>query len=290
MAIVWDATTFAEYYDVEVATSDYITILDDGSHGLTEGQRQNWSGTINGLVRTGHEGINRHKKLNNLWYYRWAKPLKASYGKLFAQHSPHVWWQRAKWLIARLESFGLNETHRVLIVGSTFGYLIHAFHHASDFGLASVNFPNVWGMDIGNYVEANYNVEKLSNDEITVFDDISDYDQGQSIKNKLTAATGDNTFHVIVSEDVLGSFSDGNGNLDSQAGNRFLAGCESALIGSNFARIIHIVSTDPITNISPGNQVVVMSAQGWWGTILNSRLQSHTVVDVHGSGMLGGTA
>lgn len=156
-------------------------------------------------------------------------------------YAPTYYVKRAKFLISRLAAMGLNETHRILIIGSAFGYLIHAFRHAAhpSFNAANVNYPNVWGIDGSTYISNNFNNEQLdldgSNDGTTTV--FRTFANNAATRNALTTLTGGNTFHVIISEEVIESLT----NPELLA---FAADCESRLNSVLFGRIIHIVTPD----------------------------------------------
>ena len=151
MPIDWDAATYALYYDVRVADPVFAVAADPSDTGMAEGDKRAWAGNDGeGRPRTGHEGLARDTKptsptFGQLMYYRQVYPLRSGYGKAYAQYSD-VFKRRAKWIIGRLITLGLNETHSELVAGSGFGYLIHAFYNAATCGLAARYFTQVWGL------------------------------------------------------------------------------------------------------------------------------------------------
>lgn len=159
--------------------------------------------------------------------------------------------RRAKFLISRLEAMGLNSSHRVLIIGSAFGYLIHAFRHAAHpkFNAASQDYPNVWGIDGSSYINNNFANEQLDLDgstdsTTTVF---RTFVNNAATRNALTNLTGANTFHVIISEEVIESLS----NVELLT---FATDCESRLNSLLFGRIIHIVTPNIVDSFGMGFQ------------------------------------
>lgn len=175
------------------------------------------------------------------------------YGKRFAQRCgpgryddiPWYYVRRAGWLIMRLENLGLNENHRVLIVGGGFGYLNYAFRHIADYPAVTqqifpnhtfTNHPLTWQVDNSAWIESNWDAERLG-DEDVVWDDILNISK-QQLRAKLVQLTGDWQFHVIITENVLESYSAEENALLLQ----LALACEVALIGDDHRRIIHIVN------------------------------------------------
>jgi hypothetical protein len=176
--------------------------------------------------------------------------------------------RRARFLISRLEALGLNSTHRVLIIGSAFGYLIHAFRHAAHpkFNAASQNYPNVWGIDGSAYIANRFADEQLDLDgstdgTTTVFRAFVNTAQ---VRNALTSLTGANTFHVIISEEVIESLT--NAELLT-----FATDCESRLNSTVFRRIIHVVTPNLQDNVGFGMRSLSLDA---WAALR----PSHTFV------------
>lgn len=173
-------------------------------------------------------------------YGKWlARLVELPSARPALEYPPLFYTRRAKFLISRLEALGLNQTHRVLIIGSGFGYLIHAFRHAAhpSFNAASVNYPNVWGIDGSTYIANRFANEQLDLDgstdgTTTVF---RTFANNAATRNALTTLTGANTFHVIITEEVIESLT--NTELATLAGD-----CELRLNNPVFRRIIHIVT------------------------------------------------
>ena len=185
-------------------------------------------------------------------YGRWlSRLLELPAVRPAADYLPLYHIRRAKFLISRLEAMGLNSSHRVLIIGSAFGYLIHAFRHAAhpSFQAASQNYPNVWGIDGSTYISNNFANEQLdldgSNDGTTTV--FRTFVNNAATRNALTNLTGGNTFHVIITEEVIESLS--NAELLTLASD-----CESRLNSAFFGRIIHIVTPNIVDSSGFGFQ------------------------------------
>lgn len=173
-------------------------------------------------------------------------------------YAPHFYIKRAKFLISRLEALGLNSTHRVLIIGSGFGYLIHAFRHAAhpSFQAANVNYPNVWGIDGSTHIANRFASEQLDLDgatdgTTTIF---RTFANNAATRNALTNLTGGNTFHVIITEEVIESLT--NAELLTLAN-----GCETRLNSTTFRRILHIVTPNLADSANLGLRS--LSLDGW---------------------------
>ena len=170
------------------------------------------------------------------------------YGKDFARYiqrgtRPFEFYRRrSDFIISRLQSAGLDSTHRGLIIGSGFGYLIYALHQAG--------YPLWWGIDSSDYISTNFLAQSLESNT-TIFDDILSIGK-TPLKNKLINLTGDWQFHVIITENVVESYSvDENPALLQLA-----TACEAALIGVDYRRIIHIVDDfQPVIYDGDGNPV-----------------------------------
>lgn len=188
---------------------------------------------------------------------------RLTYSKFLLQHmqDPHdseytFHKQRAKYIIPRLDELGLNETHRVLVVGSGLAPLVHAFRRAQTYGLASVNYPNVWGIEGSQAIIDYYDSQKLDEDDATIW---SDFQNKQPVKNALTSKTGDWHFNVIITEDVVEG-------LTVQEASNFFDDCEAALIGTSLRRIIHLVNPNAVDSGGLGFRFQSLSA---WNTQRN---------------------
>ena len=73
----------------------------------------------------------------------------------------HSYKQRARYIIPRLTALGLNDTHRILIVGAGLGALVYAFRHANRFSNGTYpDFPNVWGIDSSTAIQNSYSEQR----------------------------------------------------------------------------------------------------------------------------------
>lgn len=155
-----------------------------------------------------------------------------TYGRDYAElfympHQPGLTYYEDRW--TRLTSqwdWDLNS--RILVVGCGFGFLIEVAHDAG--------YTNIWGLDNSHYISSKRGVEARG-DVLMVDDDI----RGEGrIKTALRTLTGDDTFGVIITEDVLTSY-------DIAEMPPIFAACEAGLATGNPAsNIIHMVSEGPI--------------------------------------------
>lgn len=183
-----------------------------------------------------------------LWSWRIGDPDAPDFGTVYHEYNlrlaqriegpyddtPTYYLKRAGWLISRLESFGLNSEHRIMIVGACFGYLLYAFRYAG--------YTNTWGLEIDTYFRDNQATQGLPG--LDVSNDI-EYDSilnitKQQLKSKLVQRTGDWTFEVVITDDLVPSYSNPVLLDVAQA-------CEVMCRGTDYRRIIHLV-----TDVKPG--------------------------------------
>lgn len=170
------------------------------------------------------------------------------YGKRFMQlvidpYTPHRTFgiRRARRIAQEmddLDSLNIQPNARILIVGSAFGDLMRAIRNPNTIpgDSAMTARPNVWGLDHSTWIENNIAVEGAGAAvSRTIWADMMDYAL-QATQDALTAMTGGTTFRMVITEDVVSSFTPAE--LPA-----FLDICESAITGTNFSHIIHYTTT-----------------------------------------------
>lgn len=165
-----------------------------------------------------------------------------TYGKDFARYAgrgPSSYWffvRRAAALVNKLETLGLLPSHRIMIVGCGYGYMVYCFRHASAHPNIASDYPNTWGIDLSSYIATNWDAQRLGDEEY-VNDDWVDNNK-QRVINKLESMTGGfSTFHVVINF-VTESY---NPVTEATELDNMFVACERGLVGTDYRRVIHIV-------------------------------------------------
>ena len=166
---------------------------------------------------------------------------EATWGAAYTDYTAHSrslgFLDQTARLINFLEGRGLLSTHRVLIIGSALGLEVKAFRFASRHPSINTDYPNTWGVEFpGSWADTNYTAQGDAEEPRSraIFHDGLVINAGP-LRTKLTNTTGGDTFNVIITADIAGSYN--NADLATLA-NRL----EGRIIGSDFSRIVHLVS------------------------------------------------
>ncbi len=171
-----------------------------------------------------------------------------TYGKRYMEviqdiYTPHrtEGIRRARRIVQEMDdenSLDILPNARILIIGTGFGDLIRSIRRPNTIpGDAElIQRDNVWGMDHSTFIQDGIAAQGAGPANTrTIFADFMDY-ATQAVQDALTAMTGGTAFRLVITDDVVSSFTPAE--LPS-----FLDICESAITGSNFAHCIHFVKT-----------------------------------------------
>lgn len=134
---------------------------------------------------------------------------------------------------------------------------VKAFRFASRHPAIATDYPNTWGIELpGTWADQNYSAAGDAEEPRSraIFHDGLALQSG-ALRNKLVNTTGGDTFHVVITADIVGSY--GNPDLATLA-NRI----EPRIIGgsANYSRIVHLVTdlvpTDVRRSVDPNGNII----------------------------------